>query len=44
MARQENGVVNRKNRSIQEISRIVLNENSLPKYFWVKPITPHDIF
>lgn len=36
MARQENGVVNRKNRSIQEISRTVLNENSLPKYFWAK--------
>ena len=30
---QQNGVVERKNRSIQEMARTMLNENSLPKYF-----------
>ena len=30
---QQNGVVERKNRSIQEMARIMLNENALPKYF-----------
>ena len=31
---QQNGVVERKNRSIQEMARNLLNENGLPKYFW----------
>ena len=31
---QRNGVVERKNRSIQEMARTLLNENNLPKYFW----------
>ena len=31
---QQNGVVERKNRSIQEMARTLLNENNLPKYFW----------
>jgi len=31
---QQNGVVERKNRSLEELARIMLNENSLPKYFW----------
>ena len=31
---QQNGVVERKNRSIQEMARTLLNENGLPKYFW----------
>ena len=30
---QKNGVVERKNRSIQEMARTMLNENNLPKYF-----------
>ncbi|KAH9671187.1 Integrase catalytic domain-containing protein [Citrus sinensis] len=35
---QQNGVVERKNRSIQEIARIMLNENSLPKYFCAEAV------
>ena len=35
---QQNGVVERKNRSIQEMVRTMLNENSLPKYFLVEAI------
>lgn len=35
---QQNGVVKRKNRSIQEMTRTMLNENSLPKYFWAEAI------
>ena len=35
---QQNGVVERKNMSIQEMARIILNENALPKYFWVQVI------
>ncbi|KAH9770027.1 Integrase catalytic domain-containing protein [Citrus sinensis] len=35
---QKNGVVERKNRSIQEMARTMLNENSLPKYFWAEAI------
>jgi len=31
---QQNGVVERKNRSLEELSRTMLNETSLPKYFW----------
>ena len=30
---QQNGVVERKNRSLEELARTMLNENSLPKYF-----------
>ena len=30
---QQNGVVERKNRTIQEMTRTMLNENNLPKYF-----------
>ena len=30
---QQNGVVERKNRSLQEMSRTMLNENSTPKHF-----------
>jgi len=30
---QQNGVVERKNRSFQEMARTMLNEHSLPKYF-----------
>ncbi|KAH9743821.1 hypothetical protein KPL70_003436 [Citrus sinensis] len=35
---QQNGVVERKNRSIQEIAKTMLNENSLPKYFWAEAV------
>jgi hypothetical protein len=28
----------RKNRSLKEIARIMLNEHSLPKYFWAKAV------
>ncbi|KAH9728331.1 Integrase catalytic domain-containing protein [Citrus sinensis] len=35
---QQNGVVERKNRSIQEMTRTMLNENSLPKYFWAEAV------
>jgi len=31
---QQNGVVERKNRSLEELARTMLNENSLLKYFW----------
>ncbi|GJZ67414.1 retrovirus-related pol polyprotein from transposon TNT 1-94 [Tanacetum coccineum] len=32
--RQSNGVVKRKNRTLQEMSRTMLNEQSLPQKFW----------
>ena len=35
---QQNEVVERKNKFIQEMTRNILNENALPKYFWVKVI------
>ncbi|KAK9180762.1 hypothetical protein WN944_023897 [Citrus x changshan-huyou] len=35
---QQNGVVERKNRSIQDMARTMLNENSLPKYFWAEAV------
>ena len=31
---QQNGVVERKNKSLEELARTMLNESSLPKYFW----------
>ena len=37
---QQNGVVERKNRSIQEMTTTILNENSLPKYFWAEIVNP----
>jgi len=30
--------VERKNRSLEELARTMLNENSLPKYFWVDAV------
>ena len=30
---QQNGVVERKNRSLEELARTILNESNLPKYF-----------
>ena len=35
---QQNGVVERKNKTLQEMSRTMLNENNLPKYFWVEVV------
>ncbi|GJR00998.1 retrovirus-related pol polyprotein from transposon TNT 1-94 [Tanacetum coccineum] len=35
---QSNGVVKRKNRTLQEISRTMLNEQSLPQKFWCNAV------
>ncbi|GJQ98203.1 retrovirus-related pol polyprotein from transposon TNT 1-94 [Tanacetum coccineum] len=35
---QSNGVVERKNRTLQEMSRTILNEQSLPQKFWCNAI------
>ena len=35
---QQNGVVERKNRVLQEMARSMLNENDLPKYFWAEAV------
>ena len=35
---QQNGVVERKNRNLQEMARTMLNENNLPKYFWAEVV------
>ncbi|KAM6597070.1 hypothetical protein CsatA_007594 [Cannabis sativa] len=35
---QQNGVVERKNRTIQEMAMSMLNEISLPKYFWAEAV------
>ena len=35
---QQNGVVERKNKSLEELARTMLNENSLPKYSWADAI------
>jgi len=36
---QQNGVVERKNRSLEEMARTMLNENGLPKYFWAYAVS-----
>jgi len=36
---QQNGVVERKNISLEELPRTMLNENSLPKHFWADTST-----
>ena len=36
---QQNGVVERKNRNLQEMARTMLNEHSLPKYFWAEAVS-----
>ncbi|GKC80244.1 retrovirus-related pol polyprotein from transposon TNT 1-94, partial [Tanacetum coccineum] len=38
---QSNGVVERKNRTLQEMSRTMLNEQSLPQKFWCNANTQH---
>nr|KYP54569.1 Retrovirus-related Pol polyprotein from transposon TNT 1-94 [Cajanus cajan] len=35
---KQNGVVERKNRSLEELARTMLNETNLPKYFWANAI------
>ena len=35
---QQNGVVKRKNKILQEMTRTMLNENGLPKYFWAEAV------
>lgn len=36
---QQNGVVERKNRSLEELARTILNETNFPKYFWADTIS-----
>ncbi len=36
---QQNGIVERKNRHIAEITCAMLNEKNLPNYFWVETVT-----
>ena len=35
---QQNGVVERKNRSLQEMARTMLNDNSISKHFWAEAV------
>ena len=35
---QQNGVVERKNRTLEEMTRIMLYESNLPRYFWAEAI------
>ena len=35
---QKNGVVERKNRSLEELARTMLSESPLPKYFWADAV------
>ena len=37
-APQKNGVVERKNRSFEELAMTMLNDTSLPKYFWTDAV------
>jgi len=36
---QQNGVVERKNRSLDELARTMLNEYNVPKYFWADAVS-----
>jgi len=36
---QQNGVVERKNRSSEELARTMLNETGLPKYLWADAVS-----
>jgi len=36
---QQNGVVESKNRSLEELARTMLSESSLPKYFWAYDVS-----
>ena len=35
---QQNGVIERINRTLQETASIMINECDLPKYFWVEMV------
>jgi len=35
---QQNGVVERKNRSLEELAKTMLNNTNLPKYFWTEAV------
>nr|CAN81433.1 hypothetical protein VITISV_010698 [Vitis vinifera] len=35
---QQNRVVEKKNRTLQEMAKTMLNENNLPKYFWAEAV------
>jgi transposase InsO family protein len=35
---QQNGVVERKNRSLQEMARTMMHENNLAKFFWAEAV------
>ena len=35
---QQNGIVERKNRSLLEMARTMVNDNSTPKHFWAKAV------
>ena len=35
---KKNGIVERKNRNLQEMARTMLNENNLLKYFWAEVV------
>ena len=35
---QQNGVVERKNRTLEEMARTMLCESNLPRYFWMEAI------
>jgi len=35
---QQNGVVERNNRTLQEMARTMIHENNLAKHFWEKPV------
>ena len=36
---QQNEVVERKNRTLQEMARTILHKNNLPNYFWAKKLS-----
>ena len=36
---QQNGVVERKNRSLEKLARTMLNEYDVPKYFWADAVS-----
>jgi len=36
---QQNGVVERKNKSLEELARTILSESSLQKYFWENAVS-----
>jgi len=41
---QQNGVVERKNRSLEELARTLLNDSKLSKYFWQMLLIQHAMF